>query len=172
MLRVATILDRNSKSPSPLSRIKPRAWKIKRATFLSLTLGGSRIWIFRLFYPRLLLILFEGSWISSAALPRFSLLFSRSEWPVKEDPWDEVWVSRVQRERRGARLLASGAHHHLSAQGGKLTAGEPNNLQESAMKNWNSGPSCPKVDNSIHWINLYLVENIIGFPNTLDLFDE
>lgn len=51
MLRVATILDRNSKSPSPLNQGKSRAREIKRATFLSLSLGGSRVWIFRLFYP-------------------------------------------------------------------------------------------------------------------------
>ena len=31
------------------------------------------------------------------------------------------------------------------------------------------GPVVQRVDNSIHWINLYLVDNANGFPNTYPL---
>ena len=30
----------------------------------------------------------------------------------------------------------------------------------------NQGPVVQTVDDAIHWINLYLVDNAIGFPNT------
>ena len=30
----------------------------------------------------------------------------------------------------------------------------------------NQGPVVQTVDKAIHWLNLYLVDNAIGFPNT------
>ena len=173
MLRVATILDRNSKSPSPLNQGKSRARERWNAPLSYPWLWGEAGCEFsvyfaqdcRLFYSKVVEYHqphYQGSHYSSLAPSDQS----------KRTLGTRFGYRASNAIDGGARLLASGAHHHLSAQGGKLTAGEPNNLQESAMKNWNSGPSCPKVDNSIHWINLYLVENIIGFPNTLDLFDE
>ena len=34
------------------------------------------------------------------------------------------------------------------------------------------GPVVRKVDNAIHWINLYPVDNAIDFPNTYPLYSE
>ena len=34
------------------------------------------------------------------------------------------------------------------------------------------GPVVRKVDNAIHWINLYPVDNTIDFPNTYPLYSE
>ena len=37
------------------------------------------------------------------------------------------------------------------------------------MHNNNLAPVVWKVDNAIHWINLYPVDSAIGFPNTYPL---
>ena len=37
------------------------------------------------------------------------------------------------------------------------------------LTNSQTGLSCSKVDNALHWINLYPVDNAVGFPNTNQL---
>ena len=42
-----------------------------------------------------------------------------------------------------------------------------NRLEDHLKKN--TGPVIQKVDNALHSINLYLLDNVIGFPNTYPL---
>ena len=37
------------------------------------------------------------------------------------------------------------------------------------LTNSQTGRSCSKVDNALHWINLYPVDNAVGFPDTNQL---
>ena len=34
---------------------------------------------------------------------------------------------------------------------------------------WDQAPAVEKADNFVHWINLYPVDNAIGFPDTYSL---
>ena len=46
------------------------------------------------------------------------------------------------------------------------------NLVDTKPINSQLAPVLQKVDNTVHWINLYPVDNTIGFPNTYPLYSD
>ena len=167
MRRVATILDRNSKSPSPLNQGKSRARERWNAPLSYPWLWGEAGCEFsvyfaqdcRLFYSKVVEYHqphYQGSHYSSLA------------------PSDQS--KRTLGTRFGYRASNAsdgGQDFSLPARTTIYPLKGENWLRESPTiykrAPWKIEIQAPVVQ---RWINLYLVENIIGFPNTLDLFDE
>ena len=53
-----------------------------------------------------------------------------------------------------------------------LVEGETFNLCEKKIGDKVQAPVVQRVDSAIHWINLYPVDNPIGFPNTYPLHSD